>query len=195
MKRAPTNAKERRLSSNQIESYEKPYNIVFGTWGTDDPQIFRAEQGADLPIYKARRWVLALLTSEIDKQEPEHQDALKILRQQFKDASVGDLVFGYVKRWTNAKGVERFIGIMPRGVDYRRAGVVPPELAAKPSTRRLPDRVVIEGRPWKQGPREASHPTPAPKPRRQSEAERIAAEMAKSSRAAAEGVVSDDPTP
>lgn len=175
----------------QIEPFERPYNIVYGEDGGKQ-SVVNFEEGPDLPQYKARRMITAILFDNVQKLpqgEPEREDLEKI-RRTFHEASGGDLVFGKIMRWINRKGRTRFIGIVEKGQDYTTAGqtrqqrdpnyVAPPREEVRHYTtasERLQDADrAVRGRPVATG-----------REKRQTEAERIADKMAKASRQAVEG--------
>jgi hypothetical protein len=158
------------VSDNQIEQYERPYRVVFGEDGGDATPI-PGPSGPDFPIWRARRWVVAVIQTQVEKlPESDEREALDIIQREFNAAQTGDLVFGMIRRWTNRSGKRRFIGITPSDKDYREAGKSPVSPASN-----------------HQGFTPPPVP-PRPKPVRQmSDAERIADKMAKAARKAVEG--------
>jgi hypothetical protein len=157
----------------QIEEYERPFNVVYGEDG-GDAAVIPGPEGDDFPVWKARRYAVAVIQAQVEKlPEGDERDALDKIRREFHLAQTGDLVFGMIRRWMNRNGHKRFIGITPKGTDYRDAGKSP---VAPASTRHFPHQ--SEFAP----PRQASKPkAPA-----MSEAERIADRMAKAARKAVE---------
>jgi len=130
----------------QIETYERPYHVVYGEYGGDAKTV-DGDEGADWPIYKARRMVVALLTAQIGKTEDEgERQALIDIREAFTDATTGEIVWGMVRRWKNRLGKTRFIGLVCRGQDYRKAGDNPnPRPGFVPS--RHSTRTILDDRP------------------------------------------------
>jgi hypothetical protein len=124
---------------------------------------------------------MALLHNQIEKtDEGPEQEELREIRDYFKHAPLGDIVFGRVKKFTNKKGRTRFIGIVKKGGDYRTAGEVPkPHAPSKPFLFE-PPKMPDQGRRRK-------HAAPPAAPRKPTEAERIADKMAKASHKAATG--------
>jgi hypothetical protein len=178
----------------QIEPYERPYNIVYGEDGGEQSTV-NFEEGPDLPPYKARRMVTAIVFDNIQKlpeDDPEREELEKI-RRTFHEASGGDLVFGKVMRWTNKKGKTRFIGIVEKGQDYTTAGQTrsqrdpnykPPETPSARHYQTAAERMQDADREIRS---RGNRPVATPAQVRQSEAERIADKMAKASRQAVEG--------
>jgi hypothetical protein len=159
------------MTDRQIEEYERPYNVVYGTFG-EKPSVVSGAEGPDWPVWRARRMVVALLTTQMNKLadgDPE-RDALAAIKEEFQQAMTGEVMWGMIRKWQNRHGVQRFIGLVQRGRDYKRAGQSPTPV--KPS---IP-------RPFPDAP-----PVPRPKTTQESEAERIAARMAKAARRAVEG--------
>jgi hypothetical protein len=166
----------------QITEYERPFNIVFGNDG-DEPTVVSGPEGPDFPIWRARQFVLALLKSQEGKTEDtDERSAFINLRQQFRAAETGDLLFGMVRKFTNRKGIKRFIGIVPKGIDYRDAG----KPARKPEPKNLPPLLPDTAERRFGTVAQQQRPTRPQKPQ-PTEAERIAAKMAKASRDAVEG--------
>jgi hypothetical protein len=152
----------------QIEEYERPYRVVFGEDG-GDANVIPGPEGPDFPIWRARRWLVAVIQAQVEKlPEGDERTALDNIQREFHAAQTGDLVLGMIRRWTNRKGQRRFIGVTPAGTDYRDAGKSP---TAESPARYFPD---------------AAPGQPKPKPA-MSEAERIADRMAKAARKAVEG--------
>lgn len=164
---------------SQIEEYEKPYHVVFGDDG-GEAKVIPGPEGPDFPIWRARQMVLAVLTAQLEKTNDEGEaEEFKKLRSAFRLAQTGEIVFGMIRKFKNRKGKQRFIGITPKGVDYREVG--PPKAA--PSDKFIPrfDPTLMTGVP----PKKAQPRKPAAKP--VSDAERIADKMAKAARKAVEG--------
>lgn len=168
---------------SQIEDFETPYNIVFGDDG-GDAQIIPGPGGKDFPIWRARNFVVAILKAQMEKtDDPDERREFDKIRNQFRFAETGDMVFGMIRRFKNRKGKKRFIGVTPKGVDYREAGRVPQPVEPKnlpPLPRddhRLRTGANLDGT---QG-RGRQKPKPQP-----SEAERIAGKMAQAARKAVE---------
>lgn len=166
----------------QIEEYEHPYHVVYGTVG-EEPKLVPGKEGDNWPIWRARPMVVALLTAQINKLPDDDPEAVALLkiRQAFQEATTGEVVWGMVRSWRNKKGVKRFIGIIEKGrtvTDAGRSpkGFVPSKHHPKPSIDR--NNHLRHG----VGHGTAKPVTPPP----QSEAERIADRMAKSARAAVE---------
>lgn len=161
------------IHGRQIEEYERPYNVVFGEDG-GDATVVPGPDGADFPIWRARRWIVAVIRAQVEKlPESDERTALDKIQREFTVAQTGDLVFGMIRKWNNRSGKRRFIGITPSGKDYRVAGQAP----SATSTRDFPsfDPSLAPAR---------TKPKPKPK---MSEAERIADRMAKAGRKAVEG--------
>jgi hypothetical protein len=159
------------MTDRQIETYERPYNVVYGTFG-EKPSVVSGAEGPDWPVWRARRMVVALLTTQMNKltaNDPE-RDALKAIKEEFQQATTGEVMWGMIRKWKNRHGVQRFIGLVERGRDYKRAGQTP--MPVRPSV----------PRPFPDVP-----PTSRRKPIEESEAERIADRMAKAARRAVEG--------
>lgn len=161
----------------QIEEYEQPYNVVYGMDGGEQ-RIVPGPEGEDFPIWKARHMVMALLAAEATREgvTDDERAALSRIRNEFRYAEVGAMVMsGLVRRWKNRKGKGRFIGVVPKGGDYRDANSGAPASIAT-SERARNDRLDFGGD--SRGPKTKKRP---------SDAERIAGKMAKASRKAAEG--------
>lgn len=162
----------------QIEEYERPYQIVYGEDG-GEAQVVHGTEGPDWPIWRAPRMVVALLTKQIERAEGEEAEELAKIRQAFKNADTGEVIWGMIRKWRNKKGKTRFIGLIQKGQHYREAGTPPtpsnkgfvPSLS-KVASLNENDRHLSTGVP--------------PKAPAMSEAERIADKMAKASRKAVE---------
>lgn len=169
---------------SQIEEYERPYQIVYGTDG-DEPSLVPGPTGAtEWPIWRAKRMVIALLTSQIEKTaNGDEREALAKIRQAFHEATTGEVIWGMVMFWKNRKGNRRFIGMIEKGRDYREAGKSPNKPGFTPSAH--PTRSLDSNAHLRFG---VSHSTGRPvTTRRPSDAERIAARMAGAARGAVEG--------
>jgi hypothetical protein len=173
----------------QIESYERPYVVVYGEDGGEQ-QVITGPEGHYFPIYKARRMVVALLTSEIEKESTtdEERKALQSIRLVFNEAETGALVFGKIQKWLNRHGKRRFIGMVEKDQDYRKAGLKPAERDPNyqpPRVRDFPVSTFDRTARPSGGVTGDERKIVSPKPK--SDAERIAEKMAKSAREAVDG--------
>jgi hypothetical protein len=157
---------------NQIEEYERPYNVVYGTFG-EEPNLVPGAEGQDWPIWRARMMVVALLKAQIDKLPPNDPErgALNQIRDEFQVALTGEVVWGMIRRWRNKHGIQRFIGLVERGKDYKEAGQQPATPVGRSPRSVFPDAPTA----------------PRPKAAEQNEAKRIADRMAKAARKAVDG--------
>lgn len=156
------------MTGKQIEEYERPYNVVYGTFG-DKPNVVPGAEGTDWPVWRARMMVVSLLKAQIDRLAPDdpERSALAAIQDEFQQAMTGEVMRGMIRQWRNKQGVRRFIGLVQRGRDYRDAGQYQPPVRS--STRPpFPDTPFA----------------PKPKAPEQSEAARIADRMAKAARKA-----------
>lgn len=181
----------------QIEEYERPYNVVYGEDGGEASMIPGPDDGGvDWPIYKARRVLTAAVFVQLQKlpEGDEEREALENIRRTFHEASGGDLVFGKVMRWVNKHGKTRFIGIVEKGQKYTTAGqprsvrdpnYKPPQQHGARTYKTAKERLDEADREMRQ--RHDRRPVATPQQKRETEAERIAAKMAKASLDAAEG--------
>lgn len=168
-------------TGQQIETYERPYEIVYGEDGGEQRAV-PGQGGTDWPIWRARRMIVAMVTAQIAKTDHEgEREALDEVRQAFQDASTSEVVFGMVKRWKNRKGKTRFIGMVNKGQDYRKAGQNPdPSKTFRPS--RHHPASIDDNDHLRYGVTTKTGQPVTPPP--MSEAERIADKMAKASRSA-----------
>lgn len=158
----------------QIQNYERPFNVVFGE-DEGEAIVVEGPQGPDFPIWGARRFIMALLTTEIERVENDDQKAeLRNLRHQFGEAHTGELIFGMVRRFKNRFGKTRFIGLVQKGQDYRTAGQQP----TRTSSKHYHDD-------WRPPQRKATQPTTTKRP--DVDPQQIADKMAKAARRAVEG--------
>jgi hypothetical protein len=156
----------------QIEEYERPYNVVYGTFG-EEPNLVPGAEGQDWPIWRARMMVVALLKAQIDKLPPNDPErgALNQIRDEFQVALTGEVVWGMVRKWRNKHGIQRFIGLVERGKDYKEAGRQPTTPVGRSPRSVFPDAPTA----------------PRPKAAEPNEAKRIADRMAKAARKAVDG--------
>jgi hypothetical protein len=165
----------------QITEYERPYNIVYGEVGAEAQFVPGPEGHPDFPIWRARHMVMAILTTQTSKTEDADEiEQFKMIRREFRNADTGELLDGMVRKFRNRQGKVRFIGLVPKGVDYREAGKPRPR-PERPKLKAVPrfDPTLERGLP-------VSERKPQ-RPKRMTEAERIADKMAKASRKAVEG--------
>lgn len=76
----------------------------------------------EVPVYTAKRVVTTLLLAEAKKnREPGGNAALaerfQSMASTFMELPAGASLHGYAMRWTDLKGQERIIGIVPTGED------------------------------------------------------------------------------
>lgn len=179
----------------QIEDYERPFVVVYGEDGQPNADIISGADGPHFPIYKARRMIVALLTTEIEKPSTTEaeREALQIIRREFNNAETGALVFGKVMRWLNRHGKRRFIGMVEEDQHYTKAGMKPAERKPGYQPPRVRDFPV--GSSFDHGARpgrgafgvDPGEDRRIVTPQRETDAERIAKAMAKSAREAVDG--------
>jgi hypothetical protein len=168
-------------TGNQIEPFERPYQIVYGEDGGEQRPVPSAG-GTEWPLWRARRMVIALIAAQIAKtDDPAEREQLAAAKQAFLTASTGEIVFGMIRRWKNRKGKTRFIGMVEKGQDYRKAGENPfPSKSFRPSQHHPVSVSDNDHLRYGVETKTAKPVTPPP----MSEAERIADKMAKASRKA-----------
>lgn len=102
----------------------REFDVVYGIW---DGETSTAQSG--LEVWRARRLVMALFKTEVSKcQDAGNEDGAALFDDEIlalRDREVGGLIYGWVFRYRGADRRERFVGIVPAGLDYRQAGLLP----------------------------------------------------------------------